>query len=471
VIADAFVHLHSAYTALQRLAQVGLMPRERRFYARILRGFSNAVVASYGDSSDAALAASLKPADWNGELQSISNDAGANPAVFQAGLPARVVGSLAGVGAKSAILYQDQHCGGEVAIQVARALREAGIRTGLVARCGYHWSWTVARDTSAASPAAVAATFVEGEFCRAADVIVTTTPRIAEMLAWQHRLENERIRVVPNYVDVPQAVPPFSARSPRRVLYCGRLEPEKRVDVLIRAMGLVAADFPGATLRVIGGGSRGEELGHLARRTGTSVEFVDRLEHTELMREMGECAVYAQVSRFEGHPKTILEAMAMGAPCVVSKAPGVDDEVNPGVTGVVCGERPVDVARAIGELLRHRATAERIGNAAAADIRARLDFDAVLPRLEAVFVEAMETAGARAIAATSPVRWEQSLLNVNPDGAAVEFAASIGGYSKRLSPTMRAVFLDALAARLGSIAEMQGAAAITALPDAPALRR
>jgi hypothetical protein len=149
----------------------------------------------------------------------------------------------------------------------------------------------------------------------------------------------------------------------------------------------------------------------------------------------------------------------------------VDDEVNPGVTGVVCGERPVDVARAIGELLRHRATAERIGNAAAADIRARLDFDAVLPRLEAVFVEAMETAGARAIAATSPVRWEQSLLNVNPDGAAVEFAASIGGYSKRLSPTMRAVFLDALAARLGSIAEMQGAAAITALPDAPALRR
>jgi glycosyltransferase involved in cell wall biosynthesis len=471
VIADAFVHLHSAYTSLERLAQVGLMPRERRFASRVLGGFGHAVVASYGESGDATLAGTLAPAGWGGTLQAVTNEGGLNPAVFQAGLPMRVLAALTRVKAKSALVYQDQHCGGEVAIQVAEALRGAGIRVGLVARCGYHWSWTVARETAPNGPGAMAAAFVEGEFCRAADVVVATTPVIAEMLAWQHRLDIGGIRVVPNYVDVPGEAPEFSSRAARRILYAGRLEAEKRVELLVRAVGMAADEVPGVELRIVGDGSKLEMLRGLAAEVGARVEFCRRLEHHELMREMGACGVYAQVSRFEGHPKTILEAMAMGAPCVVTRAPGVDSEINPGVTGVICGDRVEDVARALAGVLKGRAAAERMGSAAAADIRGRLSFERVMPKLEEAFVEAMRISGAGKVMASSPVRWEQSLLNVNADAAAVEFAASIGGYAKRLSPGMRAMFLEALNARVGSIAEMQGAAVTAAMPGVPAVRR
>src|SRR5207248_2867982 len=154
------------------------------------------------------------------------------------------------------------------------------------------------------------------------------------------------------------------------------------------------------------------------------VEFHDRLSHDKLLEEMGRASVYAQVSRFEGHPKTIIEALAMGAPTVVTRAPGVDDEVRPGVTGLVCGDDPADIAAAILSLLRDRPFAERLSEAATADVRRRLALDAVFPLLEAACRDAMRSAGEHS-ATPAIVRWDQMLLNTGPDGAAAAFGASI----------------------------------------------
>lgn len=470
-IADALVHVQCAYTSLGRMNTVGMLARERPFFARACAAISKAVVmVGYGDGADARLAAAIRPEGWAGRFSCVCNDEGREPGRFQAGVPERVLAHLRAAGCASALVVTDQHYGGEVAVQTAGALRSAGMRVGLVARCGYHWSWTVARDTAPDDPRATAAALMEGDLCRSADAVIATTRRIAADLAWQHRLASEKVSVVPNFVLPPGEAPAFADREMGSVLFAGRLEAEKRLDLLVKAMAIVGREAAGARLTIVGDGSLGESLRRLAKELGAPVEFRARLAHEELLRAMGRCNVYAQVSRFEGHPKTILEALAMGAPCVVTRAPGVDEEIVPRQTGMVCGEEPWQIAAEIVELLRRPEEAARIGAAAAADVRSRLTIDAVFPAMLGVWRGAMATAGSMAAPVCLPVRWEQTLLNVGPDAAAAQFASSVGAFAKRLDPARREMFLDGLAARLGSIGEM-GRAAAMELPGAEASRR
>jgi len=162
----------------------------------------------------------------------------------------------------------------------------------------------------------------------------------------------------------------------------------------------------------------------------------------------------------------------MGAPVVVTRAPGVDDEINPGVTGEICGDRVSDLSRAILRVLGDPSRAERMGLAAASDIRARLAPDAIFPVLADVCCSAMARAGEGSSPTPSPVRWDQTLLNAGPDGAAQEFASSMGAYAKRLEPARRAMFVDALESRVGSMRQAeQGSATPATSPGSPASRR
>lgn len=427
-------------------------------------------IVTYGDAADSGIADSIPPPTWSGSVSCISNPEGSETALFQASVPRRVADSLAAAGCRSALVYIDQHNGGEVATQTAAELRSRGLRVGLVARAGYHWSWTVARDTAPNDPRAIAAAAREGELCRAADVVVATTRRIADNLCWQHRLDPARVRIAPNFVEPEGAMPAFSARVPGTILFAGRLSPEKRIDLLIRAVAAAARSNPAVKLIIIGDGPERDSLGTLAASFHAPVEFRERVAHAQLLREMGRCNVYAQPSRFEGHPKTILEAMAMGAPTLVARAPGVDDEINPNVTGIVSGDGEADLCGAILWLIANPDIAERLGTRAAKDIRNRLSFDATFAKLLDCFCEAMRLAGAGAThrELATPVRWEQTLLNASPDAAAAEFASSLAAYAKRLDPRTRAIFIDSVNARLGSIAEADATALSPALPPTTA---
>ena len=373
----------------------------------------------------------------------IANDDAEEPARFQAGIPARVLGALPPRHTRSAVVFTDQHYGGEVANAVASVLREHRIRAGLIARGGYHWSWFTARDHGPDSPHAALAAAREGELCRAADVIIGSTRRMVDDLCWQHALPPDRARVIPNFVSVPEQTE-APARDPRLILAAGRLEPQKRFDLLIRAVAHLATTHPAARLRIYGEGSLHAELTALVRELRAPVEILPRIPQTDLAAEMSRCAAFAQVSAFEGHPKTIIEALAHSAPVVTTRGPGVDDEITPGVTGLITRDDPAAIAAALASLLDDPKYAARMGTAAAADIRARLSLSTIFPMVERACRDALALNGSRATKPSGTVRWDQRLLNADPASAAASFAGSINAYAKRLDPEAREAFREAL---------------------------
>lgn len=453
-VADALVLVFTPGLSLKEWARLGLIEREWALYERLRPAYRRFVLATWGgaDEHEAAQGGGLGPG-----VTVVANDAGASREAHEAALPALIARALAG--AASAVVKTNQMEAGPVAARVAAHLREKGLAVGLVARGGFLWSRFVAAERGADAPEARRAGQIEQELCRAADAVVGSTPEMIHDLAWRCGLSTTRTAVIPNYV-IADATPAPEGRDNATVLFAGQLVERKGVDVLIRALArLRDARDHDARLHIVGDGPEEQRLRTLAAELSVRAAFEPRLPHRELLHRMSRCAVYAQASRLEGHPKTVIEAMAAGAPVVVADGPGLAEVVEHGVTGIRVPGTPAAFADAIGALLSEREWREGIGAAAARTARERWGLDRVVALELDVHRRALANAGRGTQTPAGEVRWEPALLADGPRAQAAAWERSIAGFSRRLGPRPRAVFLAAIDA---PIYALQGRAAVEA---------
>lgn len=463
LLADAIVLVHEAYTPLLTYHKYGLLERGWALHERYLPMIKEFVHVSYGDARDERVAkllgsggvAAAMDRGRGGEISCVCNMEGLEPARFQAGVPERVAARLAW--AESVIVRTDQHFGGEVAVAIAEKLRSMGKRVTLIARGGYHWSRIVARQEGFASEKAGQAAMLEGELCRASDLVVGTTKAMLEDLAWRHQIDAGRLCWVPNHILTKYEPVPVSMRERGLVLYAGRLASEKRLGLLIRAMAALPASVRGfARLMIVGTGPEEGRLRSLAAELGAPVEFRGHVPHGTLLRLMSRANVYAQMSAFEGHPKTVIEAMGCGTPVVVPNVVGMNDTLIPNVHAVVPFEDPGSVAGAIAGLLLDAEHAQRIANAGCWFARrvfnvesvSALDMSAVQMAMEFAQRSAHGLGRAGVGSGAGVVRWDQTLLREQPMAAAQTFARAIDAYAGRLEEGARGAFVEGLLARM-----------------------
>jgi glycosyltransferase involved in cell wall biosynthesis len=121
------------------------------------------------------------------------------------------------------------------------------------------------------------------------------------------------------------------------VLYVGRIEPYKRLDLLIKAFSKVLSDIPNAQLRIAGAGSDLENVKQLAAREGIAshVAFLGHVTESRKAEELASAWVFVNPSSMEGWGISVLEAAASGTPSVAFDVPGLSDSIVPGVTGAL----------------------------------------------------------------------------------------------------------------------------------------
>ncbi len=186
------------------------------------------------------------------------------------------------------------------------------------------------------------------------------------------------------------ALPRQPAPTGRFVLYVGRLEARKGVEVLLEAFAQLGAAAPDVQLQILG---RGERCDALARRAGElgiadRVQFLGWVEHAEVEAYYQRCAVFVLPSVFtpeggyEPFSNVVLEAMACGAPVITTTANGAAwDVLEDGVNGRVVAQGDARaLAAALGELLTHSERAEALGRRARATIRDRFNVDLMAER-------------------------------------------------------------------------------------------
>ncbi|WP_432507646.1 glycosyltransferase [Kineococcus arenarius] len=171
------------------------------------------------------------------------------------------------------------------------------------------------------------------------------------------------------------------APGPLRVLFVGRLVPEKGPSVLLDAIAQLrrraAADAVQA--RIVGAGPLESELRRRVRELGLQdvVELLGALPNEELPKQYRWADAFCLPSFAEGVPVVLMEAMATGLPVVTTPVAGIPELVRDGENGFLV---PPGRADALADALLVLAADERLRRRAGAAGRARVveEFDPAL---------------------------------------------------------------------------------------------
>ena len=201
----------------------------------------------------------------------------------------------------------------------------------------------------------------------------------------------EKMVVIPNGVRVPETAPVARGALGVRddafvVCGAGRLSEEKGFDHLIEALRLPAlADRPVA-LMLAGEGPERSALERLVEARGLR-DRVRLLGHrSDLPAVLRASDAFVLSSLHEGMSNALMEALALGLPCVTTRVGGVDELVVPEESGlVVAAGVPAALARALGRLLDDPALARRLGAAARERMARHFSPEANIRRFEALY--------------------------------------------------------------------------------------
>jgi len=137
-----------------------------------------------------------------------------------------------------------------------------------------------------------------------------------------------KITMLPSYVDL-SAFMPIADYSPRQpILFVGRLDEVKNLESLISACGKI--DIP---LHIYGGGPQESFLRVHAQHCGAKVAFKGVVPNALLAEIHREHSIFVLCSTREGMPKALIEAMASGLICVVTRTEGGLEMIRDGETG------------------------------------------------------------------------------------------------------------------------------------------
>jgi len=176
-------------------------------------------------------------------------------------------------------------------------------------------------------------------------------------------------RIIPSGIDLERFRPdvtPMVAKDPSRptILFVGRLDRRKGLDILLRAMGLVLKPLPRARLIVIGSGPMETRCRRLAKELGVAhaVEFRGTASPDDLPRWYASGDVYCSPALGgETLGIVLLEAMATGVPVVATNIPGYDETVRPGIDGLlVPAAEPEPLARNLLQVLQNTELGKRL---------------------------------------------------------------------------------------------------------------
>ena len=223
---------------------------------------------------------------------------------------------------------------------------------------------------------------------------VAVSPSTAADLR-QRGLEGQ-IEVIPNGVDLGFFSPDrLTAKSPNPlILYLGRLERYKRVDLIVQAFARARAKFPDARLVIGGRGDARPELERLVRELGVheSVEFAGFVSDEQKRELFRRAWVHMLTSSKEGWGITNIEAAACGTLTIASDAPGLRDSVEDGVTGYLVKHGDVaGLAARLEDVIGHPELRERL-SLQAIQFAQSFAWDASAARME-TFLQGVNHAG------------------------------------------------------------------------------
>jgi glycosyltransferase involved in cell wall biosynthesis len=366
------IHLALFFTrgvSLETWYKIGLFEREIALYRRLQRHGVHVTLVTYGSAADRSYQ-ELIPG-----MQILCNRWNLSPATYEKWLPLLHVLQLITIN----IIKTNQTAGADLALRAARLLRKP-----LIARCGYMWSEFAGNRDGPDADETKRAQKTEALVFSSARRIVVTTEMMAKSIEKRFPALQERIAVIPNYVDTELFAPEPGRDLHSEAIFVGRVAAQKNVSSLLEAVSNLDA-----RVTIIG---EGEEREKLMQRYGTlngRVRWVNFMPHQEIPRYLHGSRLFILPSFYEGHPKALIEAMACGMPVISTRAPGIQELIRHGETGWLCDPEPESIRQALLKLLVNPELCARLGKNARAFVVRNFSIDRIVQQELALYQQVL----------------------------------------------------------------------------------
>ncbi len=254
----------------------------------------------------------------------------------------------------------------------------------------------------------------EGEIMRFADRLVAATPLEKNQMTWLYGANPDKINIVPPGVDLNRFKPISQPEArecigvPRHhqmILFVGRIQPLKGIDILMKALALVKKREPvlikNICVSIIGGDpdpDSGIEQAEFKRLDSLRAEldisdlvtFLGAKDQDTLVYYYSAAEMVVMPSHYESFGMVAIEAMACGTPVVASDVGGLSFSIEDGYNGyLVPGRDPQALADKIILLLRHRVLRDQLSEQTQAWVT-RYSWENIAEELLEVFEQTLE---------------------------------------------------------------------------------
>ncbi|MDW8106785.1 MAG: glycosyltransferase family 4 protein [Armatimonadota bacterium] len=204
---------------------------------------------------------------------------------------------------------------------------------------------------------------MEARVIARAQGVFTISPADYEYYVGKFPTQAHKIHYTPLGIEIDEYTPPATrANGAPHILFVGRLDASKGLDLLIAGFARFHQRYPEAVLTIVGGSHDYNPVEAEVRRAiethgvSDAVRLTGLLPRAAILPYYHQADVFVLTSLWEGLPTALLEAMACGVPAVVTNVGGMPAVVRDDENGYVLTERdPAQLATLIERAWRNRA--------------------------------------------------------------------------------------------------------------------
>lgn len=189
------------------------------------------------------------------------------------------------------------------------------------------------------------------------DIVVALTPHEKDLLVEKLGVESEKVKVIPNGISDEisnvniNIVEGVVMDEKPAILYVGRISKSKNLDLLLKAMKVLTKK---KTAKLILAGPDENlivKLKNYSRKFNIDLNYIGQVLEIDKYMLYSRCVIFAHPAIYEPFGIALLEAQALGKPCIITGYGGQLYVAPPGYTSLYAKPSPDDFGEKMAILL------------------------------------------------------------------------------------------------------------------------